>query len=202
MSLWGSNPRLHRTIPVRRRGRPRTWVEDQRLIELTTCQLDWHSWSQLDQLPRVCWLQYPGSAGVQVGLTDTCVQLCRFDTRPDGWYPTGSVDVAASASAVWDSLSCRSTRFAITGGSGWACPTDASVDLVDVCNACGYARVPIVPGGPGLYWPSSVAPSCGWLAPSPLPRLPCSGRPLGSGYPTTPSGTPPIALTLACPASG
>jgi len=77
--------------------------------------------TQLGRLSEVRWLQYRGGAGVQIGLPDTGVQLSRFDARPDGWCPTGSVDIAA-------------------GGSG----------RVGTHNVGGYTRVPQVPGGPGI----------------------------------------------------
>jgi len=216
LSLWGSNPRLHRAIPVRHRSHPCTWVYDQWMTDMTTRQLSRRGRSQLDRLSKVCWLRYPGNAGVQVGRSNTSVQLGRFDTRPDGRCLTGSVDVAAGdsgrvdagASAVWNSPLEMPTRLAISSGNSLTCPTDASADrgLVGTHNVCGYARVPVVPGGPGLPQPSSVASppvTCSQRGTVPVisPRLPCSGCPLGSGYPTAPTGTPPTTPTSACPAS-
>jgi len=137
------------------------------MTDLTTCQLSRRGRSQLDRLSEVRWLRYPGDAGIQAGRSDTGVLLGQLDAHPDGQCPTGSVDVAAGdsgcvnagASAVWSSWLYMPTGLTISGGTSLTRPTDASAvhGLVGTHNVCGYTDVPVVPGGPGLLWPSSEA---------------------------------------------
>jgi len=105
---------------------------------------------------------------------DTCVQLSRFNARPDGpsdwqcrrccrrlWprqrrrtcHIEQSARIAHRTHDIRQQLSDLSNRRASTNHG-----------LVGMHNVRGHNRVLIVPGGPGLLWPSSVAFHCDLLS--------------------------------------